>query len=332
MVLVTGSTGMVGSHLLYFLLKEKKQVRAIYREHSDIPSVKNIFFLYTADGEALFEKIEWTQADILNIPALTEAFAGVTQVYHCAAYIDFDPAKYSILKKVNAEGTANIVNMCLAKGVEKLCYTSSVATLGSAPNLDLITEKSDWNADEKNSVYAISKYSAEMEVWRGTQEGLNAVIVNPGVILGTAPTDGSSGVITKLGGRGIPFYPPGGMGVVDVQDVVKAMLFLMAAPIKNERYILVGENISYQLLLSKLAVLYGKKPPQKKLSKTVMYLLSGIDWFGSKLFGRRRSLAKATVRSLFKTSYYDSSKIINLGFRFTPLDETLARLFREEKR
>src|SRR5690554_1540042 len=332
MILVTGSTGMVGSHLLYFLLKENKQVRAIHREDSDIQSVRKIFLLYTAEADSLFEKIEWMEADITDIPALTEAFMGITQVYHCAGYINFNPSKYRVLKKINTEGSANIVNLCLAKQVEKLCYVSSVGTLGSATNSELTTEETNWNADDKNSVYAISKYSGEMEVWRGTQEGLDAIIVNPGIILGSSPDGGGSGIITNLGTRGIPFYPNGGMGVVDVQDVAKAMLFLMTASTKNERYILVGENISYRQLLSKLAVQYGKNPPNKKLSKTIMYLLSGIDWVVSKVFRSKRRLVKATVRSMFKTSYYDSSKIKNLGFHFTPLDETLERLFKEESK
>lgn len=332
MILVTGSTGMVGSHLLYFLLKENQQVRAIHRKNSDLESIKKIFSLYTTKADSLFEKIEWIEADIINIPLLTEAFENITQVYHCAAYINFNPSKYKTLKKINAEGTANIVNLCLANQVKKLCYVSTVATLGSSLNGQLITEETHWNPDEKNSVYAISKYSAEMEVWRGTQEGLNAVIVNPGIILGSSPDGGGSGIVTDLGARGIPFYPSGGMGVVDVQDVVKAMLFLMTSSIKNERYILIGENILYKDLLSKLALLYGKKLPRRKLSKGIMDFLSSIDWLVSKLFGSRRKLVKATVRSMFKTSYYNSSKIKNLDFHFTPLDETLERVVKANKK
>ena len=330
MILVTGGTGMVGSHLLYFLVRENQQVRAIYRRNSDIQSVRRIFFLYTSEADILFNKIEWMEADVTDIPALSLAFEGITHVYHCAAYINFNPAKYGLLKKINVEGTANIVNLCLAKQVEKLGYISSIGTLGSAPDSELVTEKSNWNADDKNSVYAISKYSAEMEVWRGTQEGLNAVIVNPGVILGASPDGGGSGIFNILGKKGIPFYPTGGIGIVDVQDVVKAMLLLMSLSIQNERYILVGENISYKQLQSKLAEIYGKNAPRNKLSKKVMYFWSGVDWLVSNVFGGRRRLVKATVRSMFKTVYYDSSKIKDLGFRFTPLDDTLERIYREE--
>lgn len=315
---------MVGAHLLYFLLKEDKPVRAIHRKDSDLNSVKKIFSLYTSDPEILFDKIQWMEADIIDIPALTEAFEGVTYVYHCAAFISFDPSKYKLLKKINVEGTANIVNFCLAKNVKKLCYVSSVTTHGKSLQGKLIDETTSWNPDEKNSVYSITKYGAEMEVWRGTQEGLNAVIVNPGVILGISPHAGGSEAIVKLGSKGISFYPTGGVGIVDVQDVVKAMVLLMDSDIKDQQYILVGENISYRDLLTQLAVLSGKEPPKWKLSKSFMLFLSNVDWLLSSVFGSKRKLVKATVRSMFNTSFYDTSKIKDqFNFEFTPTAETL---------
>lgn len=330
MILVTGGTGMVGSDLLYFLLKGNTKVRAIHRKNSDLEAVKKVFAHYTTEVDILFNKIEWVEANITDIPALTKAFENITKVYHCAAIINFDPSKYKALKKANVEGTANIVNLCLANKVEKICYVSSVATLGKTLNNQLITEETPWNPDDKNSVYAITKYGAEMEVWRGTQEGLDAVIVNPGVIVGTSPSEDGSAIIVPLGSKGIPFYPSGTMGIVDVHDVAKVMILLMDSHIKNERYILVAENISYKEMLSKLALLFGKNPPTRKLSKGFMYFLSNVDWLLNKLFRIKRRLVKATVRSMFTTSNYDSSKIKEkLGFQFTPTNETLERTVKE---
>lgn len=333
MILVTGGTGLVGSHLLYFLLKENGKVRAIHRKNSDVASVKKVFALYTPDAESLFNKIEWVEANITDVPELILAFENITKVYHCAAFISFDPSKYKVLKKANVEGTANIVNLCLANNIQKICYVSSVATFGSTLNGGLISEENQWNPEERNSVYAITKFGAEMEVWRGTQEGLDAVIINLGVILGTSPNGDGSGTIIALGSSGIPFYPSGGMGVVDVQDVVKAMILLMDSEIKNEQFILVGENIPYKKLLSKLAQLFGKKMPSKKLPKKIMFFLSSADWLASKLFGKKRKLFKATVRSMFKTSFYDASKVkSSLEFQFTPLEVTLERIVKETKK
>jgi nucleoside-diphosphate-sugar epimerase len=333
MILVTGGTGLVGSHLLYFLLKENASVRAIRRKNSDIQGVKKVFALYTSEVDSLFNKIEWVGADIIDIPALTEAFKNITTVYHCAAIINFNPSKYSLLKKINEEGTANIVNLCLSNHVEKLCYVSSVAALGSNLNNQLVNEESSWNPDEKNNVYAITKYAAEMQVWRGTQEGLNAVIVNPGVVLGTSPDGGGSSRIISMGKRGMPYYPSGTMGIVDVKDVAKTMKALMDSEIINQQFVLVGENMPYKELLSKLAILFGKKPPTKKLSKRLLFFLSGMDWLSNKLFKTKRRIVKSMVRAMFKTSHYDSSKIKNtLNFQFIPTEETLKRVAEENKK
>ncbi|HBC03463.1 MAG: NAD-dependent epimerase [Aequorivita sp.] len=333
MILVTGGTGLVGSHLLYFLLKENANVRAIHRKNSNIKAVKKVFALYTAEVDSLFNKIEWVEANITDIPALTLAFENIIKVYHCAAFISFDPSKYKVLKKANVEGTANIVNLCLASNIEKLCYVSSVATLGSNLKDQLISEETPWNPDAKNSVYGITKYGAEMEIWRGTQEGLDAVIVNPGLILGTSPDGGGSSIIISLGASGIPFYPSGAMGIVDVQDVVKTMILLMNSEVKNEQFILVGENLTYKDLLTRLAPMFDKKPPTKKLPKNIMFFLSGMDWLSNKLFNTKRRIVKATVRSMFTISLYDMFKIKNtLGFQFTPTEETLKRVVAEKKK
>ncbi|PVW14170.1 NAD-dependent epimerase/dehydratase family protein [Marixanthomonas spongiae] len=329
MILVTGGTGLVGSHLLYFLLKENKKVRAIHRKSSDLQAVKKIFRYYAAadEAETLFNKIEWQVANITDIPALTDAFKGITHVYHAAAYISFDPKHYKKLKKANVEGTANVVNLCLAHSVKKMCYVSSVATLGTPLNGRPITEETHWNPEEKNNVYAITKYGAEMEIWRGTQEGLDAVIIKPGVIIGEGFWNSGSGVIIKTASKGIPFYTDGSMGVVDVQDVVKAMIDGMRAGLKNTSYIVVGNNLEYKELLTAIAQRFGAKPPKKRAPKWVLLFFSKLDWLVSKIFGTKRKLLKATVNSLYTTSNYDSSKIeAELDFKFTPIVQTLNRV------
>jgi Nucleoside-diphosphate-sugar epimerases len=170
MILVTGGTGLVGSHLLFSLLQDNQKVRATHRASSDLELVRNVFSYFTSEADVLFNKIEWVAANMTDIPALTDAFVGISHVYHCAAYISFNPKHYRKLKKSNVEGTANIVNLCLANRVQKLCYVSSVATLGRSENSELIDEGTAWNPEDINSVYAISKYGAELEVWRGSQE------------------------------------------------------------------------------------------------------------------------------------------------------------------
>ena len=329
MILVTGGTGLVGAHLLYALVKGGDKVRAIHRKSSDLEAVKNVFSFYTNEPESLFNKIEWMVADITDVPSLTPAFKDIDYVYHCAAYISFNPRHYPVLKKVNVEGTANIVNFSLSQGVKKLCYISSIATLGKTTNGGLITEETEYNPEDDNSVYSITKHEAEMEVWRGTQEGLDAVIVHPGVILGEGIWSSASGGILRTVSKGVKFYTTGGVGIVDVQDVVGSMISLLNSSIVNEHYILVSENISYREFLSKIALNLNKKEPSKPIKKWVMLIFTYIDWFSNKLFKTKRKLLKATVSTLYKTRTYDGTKIEKeIDFKYTPYQKTIERVSR----
>ncbi|MCF6306734.1 MAG: NAD-dependent epimerase/dehydratase family protein [Flavobacteriaceae bacterium] len=329
MILVTGGTGLVGAHLLYALINNDEKVRAIHRKSSDLEAVKNVFSYYTNEPDLLFNKIEWMVADITDVPSLAEVFKGIDYVYHCAAYISFNPRHLPVLKKVNVEGTANIVNFSLSEGVKKLCYISSIATLGNTTDGSSITEETEFNPEDKNSVYSITKHDAEMEVWRGTQEGLDAVIVHPGVILGEGIWSSASGGILRTVNKGVKYYTTGGVGIVDVQDVAKAMIALLKSTIKNDHFILAGENIGYREFLTKIAENLHKKPPIKSIAKGMMMAFASVDWFLNKLFKTKRKLLKATVRSLYNSRSYDASKIEkNLDFTFTPYQKTIERVCR----
>lgn len=327
MILVTGGTGLVGAHLLYKLAQKHDSIRATKRASSDTNPVLEVFKGYSSEGEVLFAKIEWVTANITEIPALTKAFKEITSVYHCAAYVSFDPKNYKKLKKANIEGTANVVNLCLEYDITKLCYVSSIATLGTAISNGVITENTFWNPEEKNSVYAITKYGAEMEVWRGSQEGLEVVIVNPGVILGEGFWHSSSGVIIKNGNQKRSYTTTGSTGFVDVQDVVSVMIQLMGSPIKNERFILVAENLTYQQLMTQLAIAFGHAPPKKMIPKWILVLVSYMDKISSVLFKTKRQLPLANVHSLYTGSEYGANKIQEaLGFSFIPMETTLNRV------
>lgn len=329
MILVTGGTGLVGSHLLYFLTTSGHKVRALFRTSSTLMNVEKVFAYYTdvKKAKTLLNSIDWFEADITNIPRLSKAFNNCTQVYHCAAIIDFDPNNYELLKKVNVEGTANIVNLSLVKKIEKLCYVSSIITLGNTADDSPICEETDFNHDAKNNIYAITKYAAEMEVWRGIQEGLAAVIVNPGIILGAGFWNSGSGVIVPMVAKGMPYYTNGSEGIVDVQDVVHSMQLLMDSTITNERYLLVGANVSYRELINAIASALQKKPPTREVAAWVLYIVSAIDKMTSVLLGSKRKLLKETVHSLYNQSSYSSEKIETaLGIQFSPFNQTIERV------
>jgi len=327
MILVTGGTGLVGAHLLYTLIDNNEKVRAIYRKTSDLNAVKKVFSYYTSEVDKLFNKIDWQLADITDVLSLEVVFKNVDYVYHCAAYISFNPRHFKTLKKVNVEGTANVVNLCISEKVIKLCYISSVASLGKTENESLITEECEFNPNDRNSVYSITKHQAEMEVWRGSQEGLEVVIVQPGVIIGEGIWSSASGGIFRTIAKGLKFYTPGGIGIVDVKDVVKVMIYLTKSKLKNQAYILVGENILYKKLLTKISNKLHRKAPKLLISKTLMLSFANFDWVLNKLFKTRRKLLKSTVRNLFKRSFYDSSKITTtMNFNFRDLDKTIERV------
>lgn len=324
MILVTGGTGLVGSHLLYQLTTNNNPVRAIYRNKNKLALTKKIFSYYSENPDILFNKIDWVEADLLDIPLLTEAFKGITHVYHAAAFVSFEPDKYHLLRKTNIEGTANIVNLSIANKIEKLCYVSSVATIGSATSKETLNELTLWNPEADNSVYSITKYGAEMEVWRGTQEGLDAVIVNPGVIIGPGIWNYGSGNIFKKVYNGLPFYTKGVTGYVGIEDVVLPMMKLMESPIKNERFILVSENWPYKQFIDKIATSLNVKAPSKKASSLLLQMGWRLDWLKHKLTGKRRRLSKQLVHTLNSKSVYDNTKLkTQLNYQFKPLEKSI---------
>ena len=325
MVLVTGATGLVGSHLVLHLLENGDDVSAIYRSEKSIEKTRSIFQLYKK--EELFERIHWIKADINDIPSLEIAFQDIDYVYHCAAFISFEPTDEEKIRKVNIEGTANIVNFCLAKNVKKLCHVSSIAALGDLPARDirkeeqkplLITEETDWNPEKPHSDYAISKYGAEMEIWRGQQEGLEVVVVNPGVIFGIGDWNEGSGKIFTTVAKEYKYYTKGSTGFVAVTDIVKIMCLLMKSEISGERYILVAENIIFQDLINTIAESLEVKKPTVYAKKWMTEIAWRLDWFRSHLLFSKRKLSKAVARSLHTTDVYSNEKIKQkLGIEFT---------------
>ncbi|WP_299097263.1 NAD-dependent epimerase/dehydratase family protein [uncultured Winogradskyella sp.] len=329
MILVTGGTGLVGAHLLYKLVSNGQNVRAIYRREKTLKRVKHVFNYFSDNAEELFEKIDWAEADLNDIPKLQTAFKDVTHVYHCAAFVSFEPNKYHQLRRVNIQGTANIVNLCISHSIKKLCYISSIAAIGHyADSSKLITEQTAWNPEDDNSVYAITKYGAELEVWRGTQEGLDAVIVNPGIILGAGYwKGGSSGNLFRKIHEGMTHYVNGVVGYVDVFDVVDAMVLLMNSDIKNENYILVSENLSFKDFQYKVATNLNVKPPKKEAKPWLLNVAWRLDWLKHKITGSRRSFVKHTAKSAVSITQYDNSKIKNaLDFEFKPINQSIEEI------
>ena len=315
MILVTGGTGLVGFHLLLQLSQEKEAIRAIYRTEKKLQHIKNLF--EAANQLSSFEKIDWVKTDILDVPALELAFKGISYVYHCAALVSFNPKDEEKLNQNNIVGTANVVNISLSKNVKKLAYVSSIAALGNGTEHNLIVnEETERNNEAVRSDYSISKFGAEMEVWRGFQEGLDVVIVNPGVIFGNGfPKEGSSLFIQNIK-DGQSFYTLGKLGIVAVEDVVKALTTLMKSTISGERYILVAEDVTYKELFDRIAEILKQvqndkriKKPKYLVKKWQVQIALILEFIFATLFFRKRMLSKSTINSLYNLEIHDTSKI-----------------------
>ncbi len=320
MILITGATGLVGAHLALYLLESESRIRAIYRNWDTISKTKKLFEL---EGKStLFDKIDWIQADILDIPSLEVAFETVDYVYHCAALVSFNPEDEQLIRKTNIEGTANIVNFCVHKKVKKLCFVSSIAALGDRKDHESYNnEATEWDSEKYHSDYAISKYGAELEVWRGYQEGLPVVIVNPGVVLGTGFKNSGSNKIFMIVKKGLKFYTKGSTGYVFVTDLVFLMKKLMDNSQIGERYCIVAENKTFQEFLSKIADCYEVTPPKYHVSRFITKLVVILDWFLSKLKIKKHTFSKNLEIALHGTDLYSNKKICQLfDYKFTAVD------------
>jgi len=325
MILVTGGTGLVGAHLLLRLADSGNTLRALYRNPTTLAKTKHVFAHY--GKQHLFDAIDWIQGDILDVPSLEPAFAGVTHVYHCAAFISFDPRDEDLLRKTNIEGTANMVNCALAFGVQKFCHVSSIAALGdTAQPGGTITEETEWNPEKSHDDYAISKYGAEMEVWRAWQEGLQVVIVNPGIIFGYGYWNQGSGAILRAVERGQYFYTLGSCGFVAVEDVTNIMVLLMQSNVSGERYTVVGDNLTYKEVLDTIADDLNKSRPTIHATKALTSFAWRADWLLS-LFTRKRMLTRSMAQSAHAKELYDTGKIKKeLGYEFIGLKPYLHEL------
>lgn len=313
MILVTGGTGFLGSYVLKELIEKGKKVRAIRRKSSSSFPFKN-----------LSEKIEWVEGDVLDVVSLNVAMNGIEQIYHCAGVVAFSPKEKNNIMKVNVEGTANVVNLALENKIKKLVHASSMAALGRTEHQQLIDENTLWEESKLNSNYAISKHLGEMEVWRGINEGLNAVIVNPSVILGTGDwTNGALRFFPRVK-KGMPFYSTHTTGFVDVRDVAKTMIALMESNISGERFIISSENWTYRDLFNEMAENFGVKKPLVKISPLLSSLAWRLEAVRKMITGGTPLVTRETARTVNNSFLYSNSKIKSaLNYEFIPLKQTI---------
>lgn len=335
MILVTGGTGLLGSHLLLELARTGKKTRALKRKGSNLDRVRKVFSYYDANPDELLKNIEWFEGDLLDFGSVEDALDGILEIYHAGAVVSFFPSDHKAMLKVNIDGTANLINLSLDKKIEKFCYVSSVATLGRADNDGLTDESTYWKNSKKNSQYAISKYGAEREVWRGMEEGLNALIVNPSVILGPGFWNDNSGLF-RLVWQGLKYYTRGVNGYVDVRDVVTAMITLMDQNTFGERFVVSAENLSYQQLFSMMAKHLGKPAPSVNVPPALSHIAWRVEAVRSFLLRTRPEVTREMAVTASQKYCFSNEKLKNsIGFRFIPIGDSIreiSELFLEDQR
>jgi len=323
MVFVTGGTGLVGSRLIFDLVNKGEDVTALIRHETSINKFISLIKYYTDKPNIISDKINWVRGDLLDIDTLFEVIPNGASVFHCAAEVSFNPKDKDIINDINISGTANIVDVCLTKNINKLCYVSSIGALGRDLTKDTIDEDTPWNSFGK-SVYSLSKYYAEIEVWRGSAEGLNVVIVNPAVILGAGNWQKGSSKLYTTVHNGIKYYTLGTTGYVDVRDVTKVMILLMDLNIFNERFILSAEVLSFKQLFTKIAKSINIRPPHKYASPLITNLAYKLDYLKSLIFKTKPQITKQVHKMSHSKNVYISDKIKNrLDFIFKDIDDTI---------
>jgi dihydroflavonol-4-reductase len=325
MIFLTGATGLLGSHVLYELVRSGRPVKALYRNKDKIPPVERIFSYYTQDGAKLMESVEWVRGDVTDYSSLRECMTGADLVIHTAGMVSFMENDKKDIIRTNAHGTANVVNACMELGVGKLCFVSSIAALGESTQGEPVHENMLWNTESDVSAYAISKFQAEMEVWRGIHEGLQAVIVNPSVIIGPGIWSKSIAQLIDMVNRGLRYYSAGSGGYVDVRDVARAMIILADSNITGERFIINAENIPHRDLVNAIANVLKRPVPDKLMTPVLMKTVCILERIRSAITGTPRRVNWRTLKIAADTAAYSNKKITEAtGLHFIPVKDSVA--------
>ncbi len=318
MILVTGANGLVGSHLCRELLTRNIPFKALVRKGSNLELIDDI------PAEHLIE------GDILDETGLFEILRGVETVIHCAAIISFDPRMKKAMYQVNVNGTRNLVNTSLVHDVNKFIHLSSVAAISKDGKATRTDESVKWPGSQTPTDYGRSKYQAELEVFRGSAEGLEVHCFNPSIILGPGNWEKSSTRLFKYVFDEKKFYTEGFVNYVDIRDLVELLIKAIDKPGTDERYIVSSGSATYKEFFEIIARELSKKPPHIKVNRMVVNLTVLFAKVYSFVTGNSPLITRETARNSMRKVTYDNSKVKNeFGFSFRNLDESVRWVSRE---
>ncbi|MGV0941872.1 NAD-dependent epimerase/dehydratase family protein [Empedobacter sp. ULE_I140] len=319
MIFVTGGTGLVGAHLLVELAKKQQPIRALKRKTSNTKTIENFFAEQNASQ--FYSYINWIDGDLLDVTELPNLLDGIETIYHAAAFVSFDERQEEEIFNTNILGTESLVNEAIDSGVKEFFFISSIASMDDInPVTKMIDELSPWNNSLTHSSYSISKFRAEMEVWRASQEGVKVIIINPGVIIGTLDTKRASESLFQQNSSKNDYAPSGGTAFVDVRDVVNILFQLIDKQLFNQKFIVISENKTYKEVFDYVAI--NSKRSVKNVSNSTLKIIKNLSIF-SRIFGGKY-MTKANYYSLTSVTKYDNSKVVKaLDYNFISVKDAV---------
>jgi dihydroflavonol-4-reductase len=319
-IVITGATGYIGSQILLALLSRfsgQFSIRVIARGSSDCSFLDGL-------------PVEIVRADILDPLALIDAVKGADTVFHCAGLIAYTGNFRNALYDTNVVGTRNVVNACIYNNVRRLVLTSSIAAVGSTDDGSHAAESTTFQEWQRRNGYMEAKHLAELEGLRGVAEGLDVVMVNPGVVIGVdhenrASLSSSNEVLRLIYQGRLPIYPSGSTGFVDVRDVADAHIAAWQKGRTGERYLVVGHNLSFRELFDRLGTLAGSSiGPLFRMPESLGLLagLGGELW--SILSNAPSFISLESIRIASRPlSYSNNRSLQELNLRYRELSDTL---------
>lgn len=327
MILITGASGLLGSQISLDLLKKGEKLKLFYHSSNSKEKLIKYFNHFQLSETIITSQIIWFQGDTRSLHDVEEAMLDCDKVIHCAALVSFSKRKFNLLFQINREGTANCVNIALKLGIKRFIYISSTAAIGSdsEKNETIKRETNHWNGNEKVSSYSLSKYSAEKEVWRGIEEGLNAVILNPSVIFGAGYWNDSSLKILRTIKGGLKYYTSGANAFVDARDISEITTRMLDSDIEGERFLLTGTNIAFKDLFFIIADRLKVKRPSVLAGPFLTGLAWRMDSLRCFITRKEPTITKESAASSQSIQIYSSEKITTFfpDFEFRKIEDTI---------
>ena len=304
---VTGANGFLGVHIIHHLLLQGHKVYAVVRPGASLEEFNKVKRYYNVGADS-YSRLSWEECFLYDMEGLHDILINVDYVMHLAGVISYLKKDLTKLMDVNQGYTANIVDACNGAGVKKLLYCSSIAAISKSIKGESVKESNEWNSEIPHSNYGYTKQLGELELWRGTQEGLPTVAINPGIILGYGDWSKGSNKLFGNAQKGFPFYSDGVTGWVGVEDVARISILLCLSEIVDERFLLVSENKSYKEVADLMTTALETKKPFVQIKGTlykIAYAIVAIKEF----LGLGGMLSKETVRASIAVNHFDNSKV-----------------------